>query len=264
MDVRPAKFADAGRFWRFLVPDQVSSGMDSTPRNILTPQEIALDGQIREVRGRIIDEATLAVGMLEASVEALVNLDVDKAREIIIRDDEIDRSEVEIEESLLRVLALYHPFAKDFRKITSLLRVNADLERVADHATSISKQTIKLKALGITKFPTALIELGQRVPMLCHALLSGFVSENVEQCRTVIIRDRAIDSLDKRLFEECLQQMGSDHNSKAAGMLMYRCGRELERVGDLMGNIAEDVIYLVGGHIVRHQEKRRLKREGLM
>jgi len=229
-----------------------------------TTQEIVIDVQIKLVRGMIIEEATTAIGMLESSVDALFRLDVEKAREIIASDDKVDKLEVHIEEEALRVLALHNPFARDFRKITSMLRINADLERVADHATSISKQAVKLQPLGITRFPTALTELGQRVPMLCHTLLTSFVSENIEQCRSVIIRDQAIDSLDKRLFEECIELMGSDHNSKAAGMLMYRCGRELERVGDLMGSIAEDVIYLVGGHIVRHQEKKRLKQQGLM
>ncbi len=253
------------------MPDNDASAMPTAPTpdqlaaaRVRTAQEIALDGQIKLVRAKIIDEATTAIGMLETAIDALFRLDVDRAREIIARDDDVDRSEVEIEEEALRVLALYHPFARDFRKITSMLRINADLERVADHATSIAKQTVKLQPLGVTRFPTALTELGQRVPMLCHTLLTSFVSENVEQCRSVIIKYKAIDSLDKRLFDECLEVMGSDRNSKAAGVLMYRCGRELERVGDLMGNIAEDVIYLVGGHIVRHEEKKRLKQQGLM
>jgi len=229
--------------------------------SLQSAHEQTLQREIKALRAKLITEATGSIGMLESAVDALFRLDVDAARAVIKLDDEIDRSEVMIEEECLRIIALFHPFARDFRKVSSMLRINADLERVADHATSIAKQAVKMAPLGVTRFPTALTELGQRVPMLCHKLLTSFANEDVEGCRAVIMRDESIDSLEKRHFEECIELMGNDRNSKAAGLMMYRCGRELERVGDLMANIAEDVIYLVGGHIVRHEEKRRLRAE---
>ncbi len=145
--------------------------------------------------------------------------------------------------------------------MTTLLKVNGDLERVADHASSIAKQAVKLQGLGVgvTALPTSLQELAQRVPMLCHSLLTALQTESAEAARSIFLRDEAIDSLDKRLFEEVLDLIGNDRASKAAGLRIYRCGRELERVGDLMTNIAEDVVYLVTGAIVRHEEKKRLK-----
>ncbi|MGQ0626568.1 MAG: phosphate signaling complex protein PhoU, partial [Phycisphaerales bacterium] len=197
--------------------------------------------------------------MLEAATEALLKLDIEAARTVMRRDDEIDREEVIIEEECLRLLALFQPFARDFRTITTLLRVNADLERVADHATSIAKVTVKLHARGgVTQWPTSLQELTQRVPMLCHALLNSLLSEDLADAHAIFEKDKAIDKLDKRLFEECLDAMTDDRDSRAVAMLMYRCGRELERVGDLMTNIAEDMVYLVTGSIVRH-EKRQAK-----
>lgn len=218
-----------------------------------------LQREIADLKARLVREAHTAVGMLEAACEALFKLDEEQARKVREADDEVDREEVHIEEEAFRILALYAPYARDFRSITALVRVNADLERVADHATSLAKQTIKLKKLGLTQFPTALVELGQRVPMLCHALLSSLVSEDAEAARGVISRDRTIDTLDKRLFDECVEAIGPTRQSKAAALLLYRCGRELERVGDLAGNIAEDVIYITSGAIVRHEEKKRLK-----
>ncbi|MCE2652824.1 MAG: phosphate signaling complex protein PhoU [Planctomycetaceae bacterium] len=222
--------------------------------------DMFMEREIQALRKRLIEEAATVIGMVETATEALTRLDPELARVVISRDDQIDTEEVHIEEECFRLLTLYQPFARDFRKIASMLRVNADLERVADHATSICKQTVKLKDRGATKLPTALTELAQRVPMVCHALLNAFVTENADAARDVISRDRAIDSLDKKLFEECLDVMGDARDSKATGILMYRCGREMERIGDLMSNIAEDVIYLVSGHIVRHSEKKRLKK----
>lgn len=215
--------------------------------------------EIRDLKQRILQEAAFAVGMVESAVEALLHLKVDTAREVVGRDDHIDKEEVRIEEECLRILALHRPFARDFRTITTLMRINADLERVADHATSLAKLTIRLNTLGSPKYPTALQELTQRVPMLCHALLTTLLSENIDAARAIFAKDKAIDGLDKRLFEESLDLMGPDRASKAKGLILYRCGRELERVGDLMTNIAEDVMYLVTGAIVRHAEKRRIK-----
>lgn len=232
-----------------------------TPPRQGRPIDPTLDRAIKQLRQRIVQEATFAVGMLESAVECLFKLDVAGAQNVMRRDDEIDREEVHIEEECFRLLTLFQPFARDFRTVTTLLKINGDLERVGDHATSIAKLTIKLHAHGVARWPTALQELSQRVPMMCHALLNALVGEDAEQARAIFARDKAIDSLDKRLFDECVDLMGEDRNSKAACMRLYRCGRELERVGDLMTNIAEDVVYLVTGNIVRHDQKKRLREQ---
>lgn len=240
-------------------PDSPASPMLSSAH-----RNPALERELADVRQRLIREATAVIGMLEASVDALFKHDEAAARLVVRRDDEIDEEEVRIEEACYRVLALFNPVAKDFRLVATLLKVNSDLERVADHATSIAKQSIKIGALGNSTMPTSLQEMGQRVPMLCQTLLGALVNTNVDAARSVVVRDKDIDRLDKQLFRECVDLMTDDAQTKAAGMLYYRCGRELERVGDLMVNIAEDVIYLAGGHIVRHEVKRQLKAEGKM
>ncbi|HYD01104.1 MAG TPA: phosphate signaling complex protein PhoU [Phycisphaerales bacterium] len=217
--------------------------------------EVVIERELRNLRGMILAEAATAIGMVEQAAEALVALDDNAARIVIGRDDEIDREEVRIEEECFRILALFHPFAKDFRLITTFVKINNDIERVADHATSVAKQTIKLQKLGVRSIPTALNELAQRVPMLCRGVLNSLASEDAADARELAAKDKAIDSLEKQLFEECVNIMADARDSKAAGLIMHRCGRELERVGDLMKNIAEDLIYLQSGTIVRHEKK---------
>lgn len=259
-----ARSTDARRDAHERAPGSFSgSGGDpsSSPGPGLRPPEQTLPREIMALRERLIHEATLAVGMLELACDALTRLDPATARSVIERDDEIDREEVHIEEQCFRLLALFQPFARDFRTVVSLLRVNADLERVGDHACSIAKQTIKLRDLGAPRLPTALVELAQRVPIVCHTLLRTLQNEDVESARRILAKDVALDLLDKRLFDECVDAIGPTRESRAAGLRMYRCGRELERVGDLMASIAEDVMYLATGSIVRHDEKRRLKAE---
>ena len=233
--------------------------MDHTlPHGTAGPREsrFTLDRSIIALKRRLIEEATSAIGMLEAALDALWKLDEAAAREVRRRDDSIDREEVEIEQECIRMLALQQPFARDLRFITFILKVNADVERVADHACSVAKMAVKLAPYRGIQWPTALSELGQRVPLLCHALLRAVLDEDAALAHRIVSEDETIDGLEKRLFEEVEEFMRSEPEQLRCGLLMYRVGRELERIGDLMKNIGEDIIFLDTWAIVRHGEKR--------
>ncbi len=223
----------------------------------------------RAVKRRLTDEATAVVSMLETALAALWELDTQRAEQILTTDDRIDREEVAIEEGCFRVMTLQAPVARDFRLLTFILKVNADIERVADHACSIAKITYKLADNPPPSWPTALTELGQRVPMICHTLLRAMHDEDAAAAKDIVIGDKTIDRLNRRLFDEVIAMMdagvamgtsGGVSGVHATGLLLFRAGRELERIGDLMTNIAEDIVYLSTGEIIRH-EKRRLRAE---
>lgn len=220
---------------------------------------IAFDRRLIHLKRRLVREATLAIGMLEAALDALWRLDREAARQVTRDDDRIDSEEVLIEQECFNILALHHAFARDFRVLAFILKVNADIERVADHASSIAKITIRIKGDTPPLWPMALRELGERVPLMCHELMRAVLDEDVEAANALVVSDKTIDKLDKRLFDEAIEMMATDRDSEEAlsnGMLIYRIGRELERIGDLMTNIAEDVVYLATGSIVRHEEKK--------
>lgn len=216
--------------------------------------------EVVSVKRRLIDEATAAVGMLEASLASLWELDTQSAGEILKRDDRIDREEVEIEAAVFRLMALQSPVARDFRLLAFVLKVNADVERIGDHSCSIAKITFKLADHGPIAWPTSLIELGQRVPMACHKCLRALLDEDATLAKQVVVEDKVIDKLNRQLFDETISLMQNRADAHALGLLVYRVGRELERVGDLVTNIAEDVVYLATGEIIRH-EKKRLREE---
>ena len=197
-----------------------------------------------------------AVGMVEAAIEALWKLDRAAAKEIRKRDAGIDREEVEIEEDALRIMALQGPVARDLRKLTFVLKANADIERVADHACAIAKVIRKLPEATPPRWPTALRELAERVPIVCHTLLRALRDEDTEAAKQIVVGDDVIDALHRRLYDETLEMMDASPASHAAGLLVYRLGRELERIADLMTNIAEDIVYLRTGQIIRHTKKR--------
>lgn len=224
------------------------------------------DRRIIELKRRLVREATTAIGMLEHALEALWKLDVEQARSVRLRDDSIDLEEVDIERQCYDLLSLHHPFAHDFRVVTFILKVNADVERVADHACSVAKAVIRIEKLrggqGVPKWPTALVDLGQRVPQLCHDLMRGVLDENVETARRILQGDEVIDQLEKQLFQEITAMVHGESATEEAvamGMLTYRVGRELERIGDLMKDVAEEVIYLATGSIIRHEKRRTPK-----
>jgi phosphate transport system protein len=204
--------------------------------------------------------------MLEGALAALKTLDVEAAKQVRRTDDQVDIEEVAIEQEAYELLALHHPYGRDFRTVAFCLRVNADMERVADHASSIAKVVTRLAELPGTRplrLPTALVELSDRVPQICHALLRAVLDEDIEAAQRIVTSDQVIDQLDRRLFEEVqelVKSLGRSDDAITIGLLVYRASRELERVGDLMAAVAEDVVYLGTGQIIRHAKRRGLTR----
>lgn len=219
--------------------------------------------RIVDLKKRLVREATAAIGMLDQALDALTTLDADKARGVRTRDDNIDQEEVDIEREAYELLALHHPFAHDFRILTFILKANADIERVADHACSVAKAVIRIYKIragkGVPAWPTALVDLGQRVPQLCHQLMRAVLDEDADSARKIVEGDEVIDQLERQLFTEITQMVHGESATEeavAVGMLTYRVGRELERIGDLMKDIAEEVVYLATGAIVRHEKRK--------
>lgn len=236
------------------VPDQSESALRA--RGPGGPGPSSLDRELGHLRRRVLRSANVAIDMLEASLHALWTVDHEVALDVRRRDDAVDDEEVLIERECLRLLTLQRPYAQDFRLITFCLKANADIERVADHATSVAKIALCLDPRQPPHWPTALTEMGDRVPVLCHTLLRAVLDEDIAAARSLVVGDRVIDRLDHRLFEEITSWIRRDPDAGELALHCYRLGRELERVGDLMANIAEDVVYLVTGEIIRHQTDR--------
>jgi phosphate transport system protein len=206
--------------------------------------------ETEHLKRQISDLGRTVVEMLETSVGGLLSLDPVIAAGVIEQDREIDDTEVRIEEECLKLIALYQPVAGDLRFITTCMKVNDALERVADHAVNLAGLTRELTESGAVSFPPRVAELAGAVARVCEDTLDAFLRLNrlkaVEICRG----DDRIDALDAAVSTEALE-IGRDNVAHA--LLIARVGHELERVGDLMTNIAEDTIYLVTGQIVRHR-----------
>ena len=213
-----------------------------------------LDQQLASLRRRIIREASQAVDLLKQSLDVLWNADLEGAKAIKKIEKQIDQEEVRIEQECFRILALQQPFGADFRLITFSLKANSDIERLADHASSIAKMSKKFVSES-PDWPESLREMGERVPVMCQELLRAVISADEQAAKEVVKRDKIIDRLDKQTFNDLSAKIEANPTNAVEYMLMYRISRELERVGDLLGNIAEDIVYLVTGDIVRHAPK---------
>ena len=235
--------------------------MQNTPQTPTPPlkplgtTEISLDEDLAAVRRRLIREAAQAIDIIKYAINSLWEFDESSAPVISKIEKEIDKEEVEIEQECYRILALKNPFAADFRLITFILRVNSDIERVADHASSIRKIIARIQ--GKPNWPESLREMGDRIPVMCEQLLRAVVNTDSELAKSVVKQDRAIDKLDSQSFDEIIEIIKQKPDEASNYLLIYRVARELERVGDLLGNIAEDIIYLVTGDIVRHIPKKK-------
>ena len=222
---------------------------------IRVANDIQLDQDLSALRRRVIREASRATDLLTQSIAILQGSSDEEVSEIREIEREIDQEEVRIEEECFRILALQQPFGSDFRMLTFCLKVNSDIERLADHATSMAKISRKLRDTELV-WPQSMLEMMQRVPVMCEELVRAVISADPEAAKAVVARDKAIDKLDKQAFRELSETIQDQPDDASQYMLMYRISRELERVGDLLGNIAEDIVYLVTGEIVRHDHNK--------
>lgn len=204
--------------------------------------------------------ALLIEQSLSDALEVVESGNEDEAKLVIRSDDVIDRREVETERECIRLLALYQPAAIDLRRICFAVKVNNDLERIADYCCKIAKRGLNLSQAGLSmrRFP-AFYELADQTGLALRQTLSLFTlrqengaSETVEKARRIIDSDDAIDDKFKIFLEQVVTSDDYFRGKLKAVYQVTSLGRALERIGDLCSNIAEDAIFMHTGEIVRH------------
>ncbi len=184
---------------------------------------------------------------------ALVGQPVVDVAAIREADDQVDRAEVEIEEAAVEILALHHPVASDLRVLVTVLKINNDLERIGDHAVNIAEAAARLsKARRKVPIPPELEEMSRMARAMLRDALDAFVHQNAEDGQSVIMRDDRLDQLQDSLVRVMITHM-PEHNFSGC-LQVILIGRNLERIGDLATNIGEDVVYMVKGTTIRHQD----------
>lgn len=199
----------------------------------------------------------LVSGIIESAVErattAFLERRTDLARQVIDGDRDVDQREVEIEEDCLKALALHQPVAADLRYIVAVLKVNNDLERMGDLAVNIAERALGLAALPAARCPPELTTMVRIVRTMIRDTIEALIRSDVAVARRVQETDDEVDDLHRGMFAHVREIASRDPASIDAGMLFLSASRHLERIADQCTNVAEDVIFMVEGEIVRHR-----------
>jgi phosphate transport system protein len=213
--------------------------------------------QLNDVKVRLLTMSGEAEAALGLAVEALLERDGEKAREVIRNDRAIDALEVSIEEACINLLALQQPMARDLRTLTSSLKIANDLERVGDHAVNIAQSADRLSRSRPIAPEPELVEMARLARDMLSDALEAFIRGDAASAREICRRDDQVDALHRSVFRILLTHMMEDPHTIGAGMELFLVSRNLERVADLATNIAEDVVFLVEGKSIKHHAEDR-------
>lgn len=209
--------------------------------------------QLHELKQEIMLAGSLVERSLAQAVQALATRDDGLARQVIATDDEIDRLELVIEEDCLRILALYQPVALDLRFVVAVLKINSDLERIGDLAEKIAKRAIALSRQSEIDVPGELEHMAAAAQSMVAHSLEALVQADAALAQKVRCDDDEVDALRDLLFERIREQIAVHPERTDPLMKLESVARHLERLADMASHIAEEVIYMVQGAIVRHR-----------
>lgn len=201
----------------------------------------------------ILSMCAMVEGLVHQAVEGIAAPSFDNARALAARDDEVDQWDVRIEEDCLKILALHQPVAIDLRRITAVMKISAELERVADLAVHIAERACGLIGEPDVGVFDKLTEMSKRAVDMLHRSIDAYVELDGGLARRICADDEAVDALNHEIIQFLREAMSRRPEIVAPALHLFSISRHLERVADHATNIAEDVVYLVEGEIIRHR-----------
>lgn len=218
-----------------------------------------LEREIGKLKKNLLSLSALAEDTFYRAVLALRERDAVLAQRIIAGDAEIDQREVDIEEECQKILALHQPVAHDLRFIIAVLKINAELERIGDAAVNIAERVLFLSSEEAIDAPFDFVTMAKAAQAMLHRSLDALVNLDADLAYSVIGDDDAVDALNRDMYGKI--EAGIRRDPVRVGVYIHLLGvsRHIERVADHATNIAEDVVYLVDGTIVRHRTEEYLR-----
>jgi phosphate transport system protein len=212
-----------------------------------------IERQIVQLKEKILRVGTLVEEAISKSITALINRDSALAQRVMASDEEIDRMEVEVEEECLKILALYQPVAADLRLVVAALKINNDLERMGDLAKNIAKRVAQLADAGPIDLPAEIRTMATLAQEMVRQSLDAVVNGDTALARQVREEDDAVDDARQRVRRMVLKGIKVEPDRVECLLRVNSVSKHIERIADMATNIAEDVIYMVEGDIVRHR-----------
>jgi phosphate transport system protein len=213
--------------------------------------------ELETLKSHLVAMSGIAEENVRMAVEALINRDLEAAREVVIRDDKLDDLELTVDDLAINLLALQQPMARDLRFITAAMKIGNDLERVGDHAVNIAEELdFLMKAAPFPLLPE-LEEMARIATEMLSDALNAFVLADSAIARQVVQRDDRVDELHENNFRILLTHMMEDPRKITAGMDLFLVSGNIERIADLATNIAEEVVFFVEGRTIKHHAESR-------
>ena len=208
--------------------------------------------ELTRLKEKILKMGALVEAQIASSIKALVERDTALARQTIQNDHQVNAMDVEIDEECIRLLALYQPAARDLRFITTAMKITTDLERMSDLSEDICERAVELAEEPLLKPYIDIPRMAQAAQKMVRETLDAFVNKDAALARKVCSEDQFIDDLTHQIFRELLSYMVEDQTTITRAIRISFVAKYIERIGDHATNIAEMVVYLVEGKIIRH------------
>ena len=211
-----------------------------------------LEHEITGLQHKLLEMAGLSEQMLRQAVESVLTRDKALAQLVVDTDDKIDLLENEIESSCIQLIALHQPVATELRFLTTAMKINHNIERIADKSVAIAKRSIELSEHPPVKPFVDLPYAAQVIQSMVKDVLDAFVNRDAEYALKIRERDSEVDEIYEKMLKELLTILSEHPKLIQPGISLLLLFRHLERIGDLAAHIGEEVYYLVKGDVIRH------------
>ena len=213
-----------------------------------------LQRDLEALKKELLQLSNLVESAINSAILALHNRETVHAERVLRIEQEINEKEVFIEEECLKLLALHQPVAVDLRFIVAVLKVDNDLERMGDFAKNIARRAMDLARMQPVPLSVDFVtELPNLVRTMVRKSLDSLVALDVELARNVIKMDKRVDEINAQMYVEVQKLIEEDVGRIAVALNLLSCSRHMERIADLSTNIAEDVLFMVEGKVMRHR-----------
>ena len=214
-----------------------------------------IDVELQKLKQLVVLMGGYVEQALEEAIQALINRQPQRFEKVMELEAKINAAHIEVDEESLKLLATQSPLAKDLRTIVSIIKINADLERMGDQAVNISHNGRRYLSEPALKPLIDLPRMAEEVRWMVRESLNSLVRQNEVLAREVLQRDDVVDAFKNQIFRELVTYMIGDPKTIERALNLILIARNLERVGDHATNIAEDVIFVATGEDIRHGGK---------
>jgi phosphate transport system protein len=208
--------------------------------------------ELNQVKDRLVSMGGLVETMINSAIRCIIDRNAELKKTVISNEDAVNKTQIEIDEICIALIALQQPAAADLRFITAAMKINSDLERMGDQAVNIIQHSIDSAGTVPQPVKDIISQMSEKVKAMVKRSLEAFLKKDLKTARCVLESDDEVDDAKDEVYRQLTDFMKTDPGTINRSLDLLLISRNLERIGDHATNIAEDVIYMVAGKDIRH------------